>query len=126
MAEKLPIGSMGWLDLTVDDATGVRDFYKTVVGWTHGAVSMGDYDDFTMNQPADGKAICGVCHARGGNAELPTAWLAYFVVADLDASLQACLKGGGEIVAGPKSMGSDRYCVIRDPAGAVCALYQQG
>jgi predicted enzyme related to lactoylglutathione lyase len=27
------IGKIGWLDMTTEDAPGVRDFYKAVVGW---------------------------------------------------------------------------------------------
>jgi predicted enzyme related to lactoylglutathione lyase len=37
------IGKIGWIDMTVDDANSLRDFYKDVVGWkvedTNGAVS---------------------------------------------------------------------------------------
>jgi len=29
-------------------------------------------------------------------------------------------------IDGPRSLGTGRFCVIRDPAGAVCALYQSG
>ena len=68
----------------------------------------------------------GVCHARGTNKGLPPVWMIYIVVEDLDASVDACRANGGELVAGPRSMGGDRYCVIRDPAGAVAALYQHG
>jgi hypothetical protein len=28
------------------------------------------------------------------------------------------------MVAAPRSYGGGRYCVIKDPAGAICALYQ--
>ena len=31
-------GKIGWIDMTVDDAEGVRDFYTAVVGWGHEAV----------------------------------------------------------------------------------------
>ncbi len=27
------IGKIGWIDMTVDDATGLRDFYQKVIGW---------------------------------------------------------------------------------------------
>ena len=27
------VGSIGWVDLSVDDAHGLRDFYAAVVGW---------------------------------------------------------------------------------------------
>ncbi len=68
--------------------------------------------------------MAGVCHARGANAELPPVWLIYVVVADLDASLAACRERGGQVIAGPRSMGRARYAVIRDPAGAAVGLYQ--
>ncbi len=32
---------------------------------------MGGDSDFCMNQPADGKTVAGICHARGENASLP-------------------------------------------------------
>lgn len=124
MSEDKPkIGSIGWIDLTVDNATLLRDFYADVVGWTPANVDMGGYSDFMM-VPPDAEPVAGVCHARGANTDLPLAWLIYIVVADLDQSIERCEKNGGKIVAGPKNMGAARYCVIRDPAGAHCALYQ--
>ena len=45
-------------------------------------------------------------------------------VEDLDHSLEHCQRLGGSVVAPPRSYGGGRYCVIKDPAGAVCALYQ--
>ena len=49
----------------------------------------------------------------------------YVIVADLDVSMAAVAKLGGRILAEPKDTGGQgRYCIIEDPAGAVCALYQ--
>lgn len=45
---------------------------------------------------------------------------------DLDASLASASALGGEVLAGPKAMGADRYAVLRDPAGAPFALWQKG
>lgn len=120
-------GTISWVDLTVGDAPGIRDFYAAVVGWAVSPVAMGGYTDFCMNAPGAGSSVAGVCHARGENAALPPQWLIYIVVADLDASLAECRSRGGEIVDGPRSMGPEaRFAVIRDPAGAVAALYQPG
>ena len=123
MAEKPKSGTIGWIDLTVDDAGGGRDFYKAGAGWDSAGVDMGDYSDFMMLPPGGGPGA-GVCHAPGGNAGLPPAWLIYIVVDDLDKSIGEVEKGGGKVVSGPKNMGTARYCVIRDPAGAHAALYQ--
>lgn len=115
-------GEISWIDLTVERAEQIRDFYQAVVGWTPEPLSMGAYSDFVMN--ADGTGVAGVCHARGSNADLPPVWLIYITVDDLDHSLDECQRLGGSLVAAPRSYGGGRYCVIKDPAGAICALYQ--
>jgi predicted enzyme related to lactoylglutathione lyase len=125
MSDKPAPGSIAWLDITVSDASGLRDFYAQVVGWKPESVPMGSYSDFNMTVPSTGEPAAGVCHARGKNADLPPAWLAYVNVADLDESMQAALDGGGEVVSGPKGMGQHgRFCVIRDPAGGFLALFE--
>lgn len=117
-------GSIGWADLTVPNATEVRDFYAAVVGFTHSAVNMGDYEDFCMIPPESEDAVCGVCHARGSNADQPPVWMIYFIVKDIQKSIDTCNARGGSVIVGPKKLGAASYCVIKDPAGAVCALYQ--
>ena len=118
------IGSIGWIDLTVEDAEPLKDFYAAVAGWTPQATPMGEYDDFTM-LAADGQAVAGVCHARGANAGIPPQWMIYINVEDLDASVATCEDRGGEVVVPIRTMsGYGRYCMIRDPAGAVAALFE--
>jgi uncharacterized protein len=119
------IGSIGWIDLTVENADQIRDFYRSVIGWNFTALEMGDYNDYCMDQPADGKSVTGICHKRGGNAQLPSQWLIYITVADLDQSIARCIEGGGRVIAEPRNYGGQgRYCVIQDPAGAVAALFE--
>lgn len=118
------IGEMAWLDLSVKNADEVKGFYQKVIGWTAEPTSMGDYNDYTMMSAA-GEAVGGVCHAQGVNADLPPAWLPYFLVEDIDVSVADVVETGGELVTEIKSMGEDRYAVIKDPAGAVCAIYQK-
>lgn len=71
MSESAAIGKIGWIDMTVDDAPCVRDFYKTVVGWETDDVDMGGYSDYVMKMPVSGDGVAGVCHSRGSNADLP-------------------------------------------------------
>ena len=127
MDKKPSPGTLAWTDLTVPDAEAVRDFYARVVGWVPAPVDMGEYSDFNMTIPATGETAAGICHARGVNAELPPVWMIYLVVADLEDSLVGVREEGGEVLVGPKGMGpGSAYAVIRDPAGAVAALYQMG
>lgn len=84
---------------------------------------MKGYDDFNMT--AQGEAVAGICHARGANSDIPPVWLLYFVVADMEAAIAAVQAHGGSVLRQPGVMGPmGRFAVIRDIAGAVCALYE--
>lgn len=121
-AEFIP-GQVPWNDLTVSDVESVRSFYESVVGWTSSPVKMGDYSDYSMMDAA-GNVVAGVCHAKGENANIPPAWLMYVTVSDLAESVARCLASGGTVIDGPRSSGGAKIAVIRDPAGAVLALYE--
>ena len=116
------VGRIEWIDLTVDDASRLRNFYKAVVGWTSSDVPMGSYDDFNMNAPGTQDAVAGVCHARGMNRNVPSQWLIYVRVASAAESAAQCTKMGGKVLDGPRRMGGRSFCVIQDPAGAVMAV----
>lgn len=126
------VGHILWTDLTVPNATEVRDFYAAVVGWTFEEIPMDGYSDFVMvapgpapDKPTQGPfGMAGICHARGANADLPAQWLNYFGVADIDASRAAVVEKGGKILSDIRTHGPSRYCVIEDPAGAVCAIFE--
>lgn len=116
-------GTVGWIDLTTGDAPTLKTFYERVVGWSSEPVAMDGYDDWVM-KPPDGDGVAGICHARGGNEGIPPQWMIYVIVTDLDHAIAECRQLGGSVVHGPQAMGDARYCIIRDPAGAHCALYQ--
>jgi predicted enzyme related to lactoylglutathione lyase len=124
MSDKSEVGKIGWIDISVDDATGLRDFYKNVVGWNSEDVSMGDYNDYSMAMPGTGDVVTGICHARGNNAELKGGWLVYITVADVRASAAACTANGGKVIVEPRGLAGGQFCVIEDPSGAIAALYQ--
>ena len=118
------IGRIGWIDMTTEDAPRLRDFYTAVVGWESEGASMGDYDDYVMKVPASGDGVAGVCHARGSNAELPSGWLIYITVADVEESAAKVSELGGKVLVTPRGLAGGRFCVIEDPGGSVAALYQ--
>lgn len=122
---KLGIGLIGWLDLTVPNADEVKEFYSKVIGWKTEPVSMGDYNDYNMIIPSTGKPAAGICHKKGMNSELPSQWLIYITVDNINKRAEKCWALGGKILVPPKTMGNyGKYCVIQDPAGAVCALFE--
>lgn len=121
----LKIGTISWVDLTVDNADTIRDFYSSVVGWKSDPVPMGDHEDYVMLHPKNKSAVSGICHKLGENAHLPSQWLMYITVENLEESLELCKDMGGEQLAPVKDTGDGQYAVIKDPAGAVVALYQE-
>jgi len=123
LENKKPVGAIEWRDLTVENAEQAKDFYAAVIGWETQSVSMGDYDDFSMNLPENGETIAGVCHARGSNAKIPPQWMMYVRVADAKSSAEHALELGGKIIDGPRTMNEEVYFVIRDPAGAVLTIF---
>lgn len=129
-------GTIAWTDLTVPDADRVRDFYAAVTGWQPSPVAMGGYNDYCMMPPAPVPAAtgaadspgpapaAGICHARGVNADIPPVWLVYIVVEDVARSVDECVRLGGSVIR-PASQGPfGAMAIIRDPAGAACALYK--
>jgi predicted enzyme related to lactoylglutathione lyase len=119
--ERPKVGTIAWRVLTVPNAEQVCEFYKDVVGWESSPQEVGGYNDFNMNLAETGETVAGICHARGPNADLPPQWLVYIVVEDVDRSAGRCKELGGQVVVAPRTLGGGRFCVIRDPAGAVCA-----
>lgn len=117
-------GQVGWFDLTAPDAESLRVFYQKVVGWVADPVEMGGYSDYCMKPPGSDAPVAGICHARGSNATMPNQWLLYITVADLAQSLSDCIAAGGQVVVPMRDAGPAKLAVIKDPAGAVCALYE--
>lgn len=122
--DKNEVGNVAWFDLTVKDADKVKDFYKSVIGWQENPVDMGGYQDYSMQTPDSLTDVAGICHARGPNEGLPAQWLLYFKVADLKASIMAVTQAGGSVLTPVKNLSAtSHFAIIKDPAGAVCAIY---
>jgi len=120
-----PPGHIGWIDLTMPDAVGLRDFYQDVTGWTANGLDMGGYEDYNMIPAGSEAPVAGICHARGSNQDMPPVWMIYIMVRDLDESVRRCTERSGKLRKPVSSLGGmGRYCVIEDPAGAVAALFE--
>lgn len=122
------VGCIAWLDLTVSDASAMRDFYRQVIDWSVEDVEMKDagesYADYNM-LGADGNPAAGVCHARGGNLDWPDCWLIYLPVGDLAESLRRVSEEGGKVIQARKGPdGEYTIAAVQDPVGACFALAQ--
>jgi len=118
----MPTGAIVWRDLTVPDAENIKEFYSSVIGWQ--TQLHPGCDDFNVMLPDTGEIVAGICHARGINAGIPPQWLMYVEVNNIQESMERCKKAGGTVVYGPRSIGTNNFCVIQDPAGAVLGLIE--
>ncbi|BFT30686.1 hypothetical protein D210916BOD24_18620 [Alteromonas sp. D210916BOD_24] len=114
-----------WCDITTEDAESLVDFYEAVMGWRKEPIDMGGYNDYVMMK-GDGTPVGGICHKRGVNKGLPGGWIHYFTVPQLDDALASVKKLGGALVGEVRHHGKDSFCIIKDPSGAFCALYEKG
>lgn len=114
---------MSWIDVAAGDPDRIREFYTEVVGWSaNGGADSAPPAEPGFGPEGDGPPEPGF-YPHGIDAGLPPRWLVYITVDDVDWSAARCVQLGGEVVVNPRRVGVGRFCVIRDPAGAVCSLF---
>jgi predicted enzyme related to lactoylglutathione lyase len=122
---KYYIGSIVSADLTVSNASQLKDFYAQVIGWTPEELKMGDnhgYADYVMKD-SGGNWAGGVCEAKGVNTGIPPQWIVYINVRDIKDSVEKCKEFGGEIVKEAfDADGNYIYAMLKDPFGAILAV----
>jgi predicted enzyme related to lactoylglutathione lyase len=112
-------GALVWNELASPDLDASSAFYGGLFGWTVAPFEAGPTPYLSIK---NGEAN------NGGMRELtpdgsPPHWLVYFGVADLDAALETVSRLGGNKLMGPQDIQIARIAVVRDPQGAVFALY---
>src|SRR5207248_687100 len=97
-------------------------FYETVFGWK-ATVNPG-YTEFSLG----GDTFAGQMQMdENFPATIPSNWLPYILVPDVDASSARVTELGGKLNMGPQDIpGTGRISVLADPQGAVLGLYQKG
>ncbi|WP_440105848.1 VOC family protein [Streptosporangium sp. H16] len=114
-------GSLAWLELYVPGTEAVRPFYQAVFDWKVQDITFGDMPYLLLSTSGDdSQDLGGVMSLQEG--ERPH-WLAYFEVADCDASVVRARELGGDLVAPAADIeGVGRFAVLSDPHGARFAV----
>src|SRR5439155_3279383 len=61
----------------------------------------------------------------GMPAHIPSYWMPYFMVTDVDASAAKAKQLGGKTMIGPQDIEKlGRFAIVSDPQGAVFAMFQ--
>jgi hypothetical protein len=113
-------GGMCWSEVNTRHGEPVRAFYQGLTGMS--AVPMEGMPGYHTLQRGPGEAQFGVLDMDANWEGLPSHWMPYFAVADLDVALALVQEHGGKMQVPPFDTPYGRMSVIADPAGAYLTL----
>ena len=113
-----------WGELNARGVEPAVSFYETVFGWTHTSMDIGEGQTYHTFQDGD-QPVAGAMEMNPMvPAEVPSYWLAYFEVADIDATHRDAMDAGAQELVGPQDFISGRFSILTDPQGATFGLLQ--
>src|SRR2546426_2241054 len=111
--------TFGWAELSSRGVDKAIPFYQKVFGWTPKTQSMGpDQPPYTEFQ-LSGESIAGGQEMQPMvPAQVPSYWLVYFAVGDVDKSFKAAVQAGAREMAAPMDFPGGRFAILPRPPGA--------
>jgi predicted enzyme related to lactoylglutathione lyase len=115
--------TFGWAELNSRGIEQAIPFYGRVFGWAHATNEMGEgappYTEFQL----EGESIAGGMEMNPMvPAQVPSYWMVYFAVDDVDGSFQRAIDAGGQEMLGPRDFPGGRLAIVADPQGAAFGL----
>jgi predicted enzyme related to lactoylglutathione lyase len=117
-------GEFCWNELMTSDSGAAFKFYSEMFGWKvvqdMDMGPMGTYRVFGLGD----RQLGGMMNIPKG-APMPTMWICYTEVPDLDAAIARATKKNAKVMNGPMEVpGGGRIAQLMDPQGAAFALHQ--
>ncbi|WP_236828676.1 MULTISPECIES: VOC family protein [unclassified Blastococcus] len=111
-------GAVAWVEIQTRDPAASEAFYTVLMGWTAGPPA----DGYRVFERA-GEPVAGLLAMPAAvPAEVPSYWLAYFGVADLDRACARVGELGGTVLVPVTTVSGMPFAVAEDPAGATFGL----
>jgi uncharacterized protein len=115
--------SFGWAELNARGVDRALAFYTSVFDWATRTSPMGEgqppYTEFLR----DGTSVVGAWEMSPMvPAQVPSYWLVYFTVEDVDAAFRRALELGAQEIVAPRDMPGGRFGIAADPQGASFGL----
>lgn len=122
---KLSPGDWCHIEFLTSDATRSKHFYGEVFGWQFEDIPGADYVNVRTSEDGIEGGIGGVAQSTGTAPKAPNGLYAYLLAPDMDATLAAIERAGGEIVI-PKTdvFGMGEFAHFRDPDGNLIGLWR--
>lgn len=114
------VGAMLWNELLTRDMQKSMDFFGELLGWEYQQDGENDYY-MIVNK---GRMNGGILEIDEDMGDMPSNFMAYYNVADLDASLEKVKSGGGAVHIQGDAEGVGKFAMIADPQGALLYLME--
>ena len=121
-----PVGSFCWNELGTTDPAAAKAFYTGLFGWSAEDRPMpGDMGTYTMFRLSD-KDVGGMYALAGPMFEgVPSHWMFYVSVEDVDDTVRRVDKLGGKAMGPPMDIpGVGRMAMLEDPTGAKLSVFK--
>lgn len=116
-------GMMSWHELLTNDFDKAKQFYEASFGWTSEVKDMGH--PYNLFNAPGGACAGGMMSIMPHMGPIPSHWLVYFDVENIDQTLKTATDLGGKIKMGPMDIpGMGKCGVICDPQGAAFGVWQ--
>ena len=114
-------GAFCWNELATTDAGAAKKFYTELLGWK---LKESEATGFPYSEiVVGGSHVGGIYQMTAEQGGMPSHWMAYVAVDDVDASAKRTEELGGKVTVPPMDIPNvGRFCVITDPTGARLSL----
>ncbi len=109
-----------WNESNSNDPAKASAFYQELFGWSENTMEMGEMGTYRMLNIGE-RTVAGMMATPEG---VPSHWLGYVQVEDVDATAEKIAAAGGNIMMPPfdiPNMG--RSAIVTDPQGAAFGLF---
>jgi predicted enzyme related to lactoylglutathione lyase len=112
-----------WHELHTTDRDKALRFYKTLMAWESKDVPMGPGEIYGLCT-LGGQDLAGITRSKAP-ANVPSHWIAYIGVEDVDAAANKAVSLGGKVRQPPTDIPNvGRFSVLADPQGATFAIHK--
>lgn len=114
-------GTFCWNELGTTNAEAAKTFYTELFGWQ---LKSGDVPGMEYNLiMVGGQSVGGIYQMGPECGEVPSHWMPYVAVEDVDEMVRRVEELGGKVCVPPTDIpNTGRFAVISDPSGATISI----
>ncbi len=115
-----------WNELMTRDIEAAKPFYQEVFGWSYEAMDMGPGGIYNVIEGGENNGWGGLMAMPAEVPDMvPNHWAVYFLVSDLDATIERVKGNDGMVANGPMAIpGIGRMAAVHDPSGGSFSVLQ--